>query len=375
MLKHRITGILILGMSAGISFFTGRQFLNMHHPDVFFPSTGLTSKKLLSEYFPALKKTQGDTTVYLFQGREEGGNILILGGTHPNEPAGFITTVVLLENINVKRGKIFILPQANISGFTHNDPHEGNPQYFSLRTEGKSRRFRFGSRLTNPVHQWPDPTLFINAAGQKLSGAEVRNLNRSYPGKAHGHLTEKIAFGIMELIQKEKIDLAIDLHEAAPEYPVVNAMVFHENTAELAAIASMDLQVQGVDLRLEASPPGLRGLSHREWGDHSYTLAVLLETANVSHGRLKGKPSASLIVEGKDRNYLKASKLGLLFVPFDEQGIPLKERVFRHLSSVKALLAGLEDILPEKAVTITDFPDIDTVREQGPGLYLQSPPK
>jgi hypothetical protein len=32
--------------------------------------------------------------------------------------------------------------------------------------------------LTNPTHQWPDPTLFTNAAGQALSGTEVRNLNR-----------------------------------------------------------------------------------------------------------------------------------------------------------------------------------------------------
>ena len=60
-------------------------------------------------------------------------------------------------------------------------------------------------------------------------------------------MTEKIAFGIVRLIKKEEIHLSIDLHEAAPEYPVVNAIVFHENSATLAAIASMELQMEGIE--------------------------------------------------------------------------------------------------------------------------------
>jgi len=235
------------------------------------------------------------------------------------------------------------------------------------------RWFRFGSRLTNPIHQWPDPTLFTNAAGQALSGAEVRNLNRSYPGKENGHLTEKIAFGIIKLIIEEEIDLSLDLHEAAPEYPVVNAIVFHENSAELTAIASMELQLVGMDIRMEASPPNLRGLSHREWGDFTKTMAILLETANASHGRLKGKPSETLIVEGKDPNYVKASQLGMLFVPYSEDGIPLKERVARHLAAVHALVTGLREINPDLAIDIVDFPPAQRVNEQGIGLYLHSP--
>ena len=34
-----------------------------------------------------------------------------------------------------------------------------------------------------------------------------------------------------------KIDIGIDLHESAPEYPVINALVFHEGSAEIAALA------------------------------------------------------------------------------------------------------------------------------------------
>jgi len=73
---------------------------------------------------------------------------------------------------------------------------------------------------------------------------------------------------------------------------------------------------------LGASPPKLRGLSHREWGDAAGIKAVLLETPNASHGRLKGKPSEALVVEGKDANYERAARLGRLFVPFGPEGHP-----------------------------------------------------
>jgi hypothetical protein len=215
--------------------------------------------------------------------------------------------------------------------------------------------------------------LYVNPAGQKLSGIESRNLNRSYPGRKHGRLTEKVAYAIMRLIDEEKPDLAVDLHEAAPEYPVINAIVFHENSAELAAITLMTLQMEGVDFRLEASPPNLRGLSHREWGDFAKTRAILLETANTSHGRLKGKTSATLITEGKDKNYKKAAQLGLLFVPYDQDGIPLKQRVARHLASLKALVSGLEELFPGLSFQIQNVPSSADVQREGIGTFLRPP--
>jgi hypothetical protein len=177
----------------------------------------------------------------------------------------------------------------------------------------------------------------------------------------------------MRLIDQEKVDLAVDLHEAAPEYPVINAIVFHENSAELAAIAMMTLQIEGVDIRLEASPPNLRGLSHREWGDFAKTRAILLETANASHGRLKGKPSANLIIEGKDKNYQKAARLGLLFVPFEEDGISLKHRVARHLASLSALVSGLYELHPDLLIQIQNAPSSTAVEKAGIGAFLKPP--
>jgi hypothetical protein len=102
-------------------------------------------------------------------------------------------------------------------------------------------------------------------------------------------------------------------------------------------------------------------------------MAILLETANASHGRLKGKPSEALIVEGKDLNYVKASQLGMLFVPYNKDGIPLRERVARHLAAVHALVAGLKELNPDLAIDIDNFPSAQTVNERGIGLYLQPP--
>lgn len=356
-----------------ISFLAGKEFLNHRQPEPIFPSLGLSYQKKLSGYFPALRGTAGDTEVYIFEGKEPGGHLLITGGTHPNEPAGFLTAVILIENIFVNKGKVVIIPRANASAFTHCDPQEGSPQRFFIQTAKGQRFFRLGSRLTNPVDQWPDPAIYINPSGQRLSGSEVRNLNRCYPGRPDGLLTEKIAFGIMEVIRQEKIDLGIDVHESAPEYPVINALVFHENSAELAALVAMNIEAFGFNLRLEASPPNLRGLSHREWGDRAGILAILIETPNASHGRLKGKPSPALIVEGIDKFYPRAARSGRLFVNYTEAGIPLKERVGRHLASIISAIDSFNELFPLKTIKINNIPDPNEVMAKGLGFFLHPP--
>ncbi|MBN2245789.1 MAG: succinylglutamate desuccinylase/aspartoacylase family protein [Candidatus Aminicenantes bacterium] len=370
--KPFITSILLLAGTLLLCMISGKEFLDQHTKEQIFPSQGVTQIKYLSHFFPDLKNTTGDSEVYIFQGTKNGGHILILGGTHPNEPASFISALLLVENLDVKQGKVIVIPRANNSAFTHNDPFEGNPKRFSLKTKEGERWFRFGSRLTNPVHQWPDSSIYINPAGQKLSGMESRNLNRCYPGKEHGNLTEKIAFGIMQVIRQEEIDLAIDLHEAAPEYPVINALVFHENTSELAATAVMEAQFQGIDVRLEASPENLRGLCHREWGDTAGIMALLHETANASQGRLKGKTSASLVTEGKDKNYIKAARLGLLFVEFGETGISLEKRVSRHLIIIKSIIFSLQELYPEKGIQLTGYPESASLEKEGFSALLKS---
>jgi len=352
---------------------TGREFLSMRTADEIHPGPGLSAARRLSDYFPPLRGTPGDTPVYVYRGAAAGGTVLVLGGTHPNEPAGTVAAVVLAENVRATRGAVIVVPWANASGFTHSDPQEASPQRYEIATPRGPRSFRLGSRVTNPVHQWPDPTIYVNPGGQKLAGIESRNLNRAYPGRPDGSLTERVAYAIMALIRTEGVVLGIDLHESAPEYPVNDAIVFHESAADLAATAQMALQAAGLDFRLEASPPNLRGLSHREWGDAAGIMAVLLETPNASHGRLKGRPSAALVVDGRDRFYAKAATLGRLFVPFGPEGIPLAARVARHLAGIAALLDALREVAPDKAVTVEAIPAAAEIRGRGIGAFLRPP--
>ena len=171
----------------------------------------------------------------IYTGRPEPGNGSDLRWTHPNEPAGYIAAVLFLERAQVQKGRLIVIPFANNTAFTHNSPQEGYPQYIRfLLPDGSVRTFRYGSRDTNSVYQWPDPDIYVHEpSGQRLAGSEMRNLNRAYPGQPHGVITQRIAFAILELIRKEDVDLAFDLHEASPEYPVVNAIVAHERAWNL----------------------------------------------------------------------------------------------------------------------------------------------
>ncbi len=361
-----VAGAIFVAMAVAPSF-TG-----MTTADELLPGPGVTNRVLLSAYLPALRGTPGDTDVFVLEGRQPGGTLLVLGGTHGDEPAGYLAAVSLVERATVVRGRLIVLPRANASGFSHNVPQEGHPQDFEVRTpSGVVRRFTFGARATNPVHQWPDPQVYtLTRSGQTLSGSETRNLNRAYPGRSDGALTEQVAFAITELIRRERVVLAIDLHEASPEYPVVNTIVAHQRAMDLAALASLQLHGDGIDIGLEASPEGLGGLSHREWGDATPALAILMETTNPAQGRLRGRTDAALVVTGQDRFYVLAAGRGRLNVPFDAAGWPLAVRAGRHLSGIRAFATALAELSPDDAVVIEGVPDYDTAVRLGLGAIL-----
>jgi hypothetical protein len=236
------------------------------------------------------------------------------------------------------------------------------------------RRFTYGARATNPVHQWPDPQVYTHASsGQTLSGSETRNLNRAYPGVADGSVTEQTAYAITALIRREQVTLALDLHEASPEYPVVNTMVAHQRAVDLAAVANMTLEASGLTIGLETSPENLHGLSHREWGDTTPALAVLMETTNPAQGRLRGRTDAPLVVSGRDRFYTLASARGRLAVPFPKSGWPLSVRVARHVAGVTALVEAARELSPDHAVAWSSVPDYQSIVDRGLGAYLRAP--
>ena len=370
MRASKLTAAVFLLIAIVAIVYAAPQFAILHTPELIKKGPGVTVIKHLSDYFPALRNTPGETEVFILDSGKPGGTALLLGGTHPNEPSGYVSAILLLENVKPTQGRLIVIPRANASGFTHNDYTEGSPQKFSVHTASGDRWFRYGSRATNSIHQWPDPDIYVHPSGQKLSGSETRNLNRAYPGRENGTLTEQIAYGIVQVIKQERIQLSVDLHEASPEYPVINAVVAHENAMDIAANATINLQLDGVKIGLEPSPKGLRGLSHREWGDATDTLAILMETANPSQGRLRGATNAGMVVSGQDRMYQQAAKLGRLFVPFDAKGHPLDVRVARHITAFHEMLKVYSQKKPQQAIVLNNVPSYRDLTKKGVGAYL-----
>ncbi len=365
------TAFILLALSLLVVVAVTPDFRRMHIEEPIRKGPGVTTVKQLSDYFAKIKGTSGDTEVYVLDSGKPGGTVLVLGGTHPNEPSSFLSALLLIENAKPAKGRLIVIPRANNSGFSHTDYTEGAPQQFMLKAASGERWFRFGSRATNPTDQWPDPDIYVHAAsGQKLSGSETRNLNRAYPGRPDGTLTEQVAYGIVQLIRQEKVAMTIDLHEASPEYPVINAIVAHERAMDYAAEVTIGLQMDGLKIGLEPSPKSLRGLSHRELGDATDTLAILMETANPAQGRLRGATNAALVVTGKDVMYERAAKLNRLFVPYDEKGQPIDLRVARHVTAINEFLSVLSVKNPAQAVVLNRVPSYKDMVKKGIGSYL-----
>lgn len=366
------TAVALLLVMGVVLFVAGHSFVAMRVDPPIYPGPGVTHIVALSDYFNGLIGTPVDTAVYVLEGSEPGGTALVLGGTHANEPAASLTAIALIESATVTCGRLIVIPRSNRSAVTCTEPQEGYPQTYTIDTPAGPREFRYGSRGTNPTDQWPDPVIYVNAAGQSLAGAEVRNLNRSYPGSPGGNLTEQLAYAIVELIRQEDVDIAIDLHEASPEYPVINAIVAHEDALSIAAEAALFLEFDGMQIGVERSPENLRGLSHREWGDATEVLALLVEAPNPAQGRLRGQTSVELIVEGIDPYYVRAAQRGLLYVPFSSDGHPIDERVGRHLQTVTMLLEVYNSYTNDDII-VEGVPTLAAVLEQGLGAFLMPP--
>lgn len=125
-----------------------------------------------------MEGSEYETPVFHIEGEEEGPAVLILGGTHGNEPAGFEAAHRLLEQYSKAppaKGELFIIPEAN-----------------RLADRRGTRRI--------PVPWMVDK--------------ELGNLNRTYPGNSHGLPMEREAQQITEMIRELEIDLLLDMHES-----------------------------------------------------------------------------------------------------------------------------------------------------------------
>ena len=150
----------------------------------------------------------------------------------------------------------------------------------------------------------------------------------------------------------------------------MNAIVAHEKAMDLATLSLWELEDQ-MKISVEASPKNLHGLTHRELGDYTDTLALLMETANASQGRLHGTVSAEMVVTGADKFYVRAGSYGALTVDYPESGIGMNERCARHITALNEFCKAYDG--PAGVIDLGDMPSYKEILTNGIGAYLASP--
>lgn len=296
---------------------------------------GVTEVQTLSAYHGPLAGTPGDTPVYLLEGSEPGGTVLILGGSHAGEIASVMAALLIVEQAYVNAGRVFVIPYANNSAAWNSEGlAEDGPRTLTFTNpDGEERVFAYGTRLTDPDHQEPDEPEFVHhPSGMELPGHEARNLNRVHPGLPDGTLTQQMSYALFELVRLKGVDIMIDMHEAPPTSRLANMLISHPRGMEQAVIAVMHLELHGVSLGVEVSREEFHGLSHREFGDHSDALAFLIESPNPAQ-----------------------ESIGRRGDPVHDPDNPLTHRVRLQLLTINELLSAHTMLTPNWAVS-WDFP-------------------
>lgn len=125
-----------------------------------------------------LQGTAYETPAFFFESNQPQPAILIIGGTHGNEPAGYEAALRLLDRFQKSppsQGKIIIIPLAN-----------------RVAVEKFERR------------------IAVPAGVDREKG----NLNRCYPGNPEGFPMEQLAYQIQQIAIDNSVGVFIDLHEA-----------------------------------------------------------------------------------------------------------------------------------------------------------------
>jgi predicted deacylase len=376
MTRLRLARWLFIALFLAMVVPGGLDLYRHRHFDVpLVAGPGVTRVGRLSDYGPGLKGTAADTLVFFMEGKEPGGKALLMSNTHANEPEGLLATTIILENGVVDKGTLIIIPQFDASAGRNTKPGDGYPLYFEIPTSWGAKKFRMGNRDASPLDQWPDPDVYIHyPEKQLLSYIDIRNTNRTWPGRPNGPRMEKVTYAAMEILRREKVDIAFDLHGAETMFPVTNCIVAPEKSSKIATLASLNVKArEGFDNHVEPSPSGFRGLSHREIGDYSDTLPFLLEVPIPFLDQPTGPKTVKLLLDGKDPFLLSLAKKKKLFVPYDESGWPLDKRVGQHCSVVLELMRQYAKKSPDRAIAVRDVPRYAELVRNGVGYYFHDP--
>ena len=153
---------------------------------------------IISDSYIILESTIYATEVYTFESSIEGPTIMIVGGIHGDEVAGWKVALDLIERDDFT-GKVIIIPRANY-----------------LATTLVSR---YPGQDNNGLYD----------------GIIYSDLNRIFPGKIDGTMTELIAHAIIQEVEKYQPDYIVDLHESKRSYaskisPLIGDEIIYGNS-------------------------------------------------------------------------------------------------------------------------------------------------
>ncbi len=242
------------------------------------------------EVRPLLAGEPYETLLYINTGPEPGPAVMVVGGTHGNEPAGWQAAEQLADLVP-DRGRLLVIPRANVAAINHF------------------------------VRTFP----------------ELGDLNRLYPGRPDGLPMERLAWVITRLVDEYRVEVFVDLHESWGFYQDRVC----PSTAFLGQTVAVTNKPQAIDLL----GPVVDRLNERLAGKERFTLLVF--------GRPGGSPpppncpSTPLPSERKDgyggtsTNMLARTYAPLITVLVETSTqLPLGRRVGFHLEIVRQILAA-----------------------------------
>ena len=94
-----LTGLILAAVLGAGILTVGKEFRYQFNVEPIYKGPGVTSVKMLSDYNPFLKGTNGDSKVYVLDSGKPGGNFIIMGGTHPTEPGGLLAAILFVFSL------------------------------------------------------------------------------------------------------------------------------------------------------------------------------------------------------------------------------------------------------------------------------------
>lgn len=109
----KIVSCVLVGIAliiSGVEFYNHRNF---KEPVVV--GSGVTEVKTLGDYFAPLKGTINDTNIYIIDSGVPGGTAMLIGRSHPEEPATNLAAKIFVENAKLTKGRLIVVITANQS--------------------------------------------------------------------------------------------------------------------------------------------------------------------------------------------------------------------------------------------------------------------